>query len=82
MVPREVGPVTAAVDRLVARGRAAEVVRALGPRTLLVLDNAQWLDVQSAELLAFALRQAPAGLRVVAVERTHRVPVRAAAGVR
>ncbi|WNV84127.1 AAA family ATPase [Umezawaea sp. Da 62-37] len=79
VVPHEVGPITAGVDRLVARGRAAELVRALGPRTLLVLDNAQWLDAESAELLAFALRQAPAGLRVVAVERAHRTPVRAAA---
>ena len=76
---RDVGPITADVDRLVARGRAAEVVRALPPGALLVVENAQWLDVESAELLAFALRQAPPALRVIAVERTHQVPGRAAA---
>ncbi|MBM7773937.1 DNA-binding CsgD family transcriptional regulator [Actinokineospora baliensis] len=63
-------------DGLSGRALAVETVRALAG--LLVVDNAQWLDPVSAELIGFAIRHAP-GLRVVVAERANRRPARGVA---
>ncbi|SER27833.1 regulatory protein, luxR family [Actinokineospora terrae] len=65
-----------AADGLPGRTIAVETVRALSG--VLVVDNAQWLDQVSAELIGFAIRHAER-LRVIVAERTHRRPVRGVA---
>ncbi|KQV15380.1 MULTISPECIES: LuxR family transcriptional regulator [unclassified Kitasatospora] len=60
-------------DRVALRLAMVEVLRALaatGP-VLLVVDNAHWLDQESADLLRFALRLAPPSLRVLLAESLH-----------
>ncbi|MCP2272546.1 DNA-binding transcriptional regulator, CsgD family [Actinokineospora diospyrosa] len=69
-------PCLPAGDGLKGRALAVETMRALSG--LLVVDNAQWLDQVSAELIGFAIRHAPE-LRVVVAERANRRPVRGVA---
>ncbi|UQW99727.1 ATP-binding protein [Streptomyces sp. RerS4] len=57
-------------DHVALRLAVGEVLRTLaepGP-VLLVLDNAQWLDAESTDLLRFALRLTPPRVRVLAAE--------------
>ncbi|WP_327167428.1 LuxR family transcriptional regulator [Streptomyces subrutilus] len=57
-------------DHVALRLAVVEVLRELAARApvLLVVDNAQWLDAESTDLLRFALRLTPAGVRALAVE--------------
>ncbi|MEV6398637.1 ATP-binding protein, partial [Streptomyces sp. NPDC051907] len=57
-------------DRIALRLALVEILRALAATdpVLLVVDNAQWLDDESADLFRFALRLAPPGVRVLASE--------------
>ncbi|WP_107417207.1 helix-turn-helix transcriptional regulator [Streptomyces sp. CB00455] len=57
-------------DHIALRLAVAEVLRTLAARhpVLLVLDNAQWLDAESTDLLRFALRLTPPRVRVLAAE--------------
>ncbi|WP_020666662.1 helix-turn-helix transcriptional regulator [Amycolatopsis nigrescens] len=60
---------TAAPDGLALRLGVLSLLRAAAP-VLLVLDDAQWLDGQTARLLSFAVtRLPPPGLRLLAAER-------------
>ncbi|MGW2436256.1 AAA family ATPase [Streptomyces goshikiensis] len=58
-------------DHVALRLALVEVLRTLAARTpvLIVLDNAQWLDAESADLLRFALRLTPPRVRVLVAER-------------
>ncbi|MGH3746734.1 MAG: AAA family ATPase [Micromonosporaceae bacterium] len=59
-------------DQLAVRLAVLELLRALAAerRILIVLDDVQWVDQPSAELLAFAARRLPASrVRVLAAER-------------
>lgn len=60
-------------DRVALRLAMVEVLRALAATdpVLLVVDNAHWLDQESADLLRFALRLAPPRLRVLLAESLH-----------
>ncbi|WP_219671951.1 ATP-binding protein, partial [Streptomyces bambusae] len=57
-------------DHVALRLALVEVLRALAvPAPLLiVLDNAQWLDAESTDLLRFALRLTPPGVRLLVAE--------------
>jgi DNA-binding CsgD family transcriptional regulator/tetratricopeptide (TPR) repeat protein len=69
---RRGGPVRAGATALTRR-RAMPALLAACARhrpVLLVLDDAQWLDAESAELIGFAMRRRPGPLvRVIAAER-------------
>lgn len=59
-------------DQLAVRLAVLELFRALSAerRLLIVLDDVQWVDQPSAELLAFAARRAPAArVRMLAAQR-------------
>ncbi|MEU8773632.1 LuxR family transcriptional regulator [Streptomyces sp. NPDC048606] len=69
---READAPDSAPDLVALRLAVGEVLRTLaepGP-VLLVLDNAQWLDAESTDLLRFALRLTPPRVRVLAAECT------------
>ncbi|WP_234330564.1 helix-turn-helix transcriptional regulator [Streptomyces acidiscabies] len=56
--------------RLAVRVAVLEVLRGLAGPVLLVVDGVQWLDAESAEVLAFVVRRVGGlDLRVVAAER-------------
>ncbi|MHC0429756.1 helix-turn-helix transcriptional regulator [Streptomyces sp. O3] len=86
---REAEAPDAALDPIALRLGIARVLRNLAARgtVLLVIDDAQLIDAQSADLLRFALQLAPPELRVLAVEPpascapTPRPPVERAAPV-
>ncbi|GLZ36997.1 LuxR family transcriptional regulator [Actinokineospora sp. NBRC 105648] len=68
------------VDPLALRLAVVDLVRALAARepVLLVVDDAQWLDPASAQVLAFAARRlAGHPVRVLVAERTDGAPERA-----
>ncbi|TGA83285.1 ATP-binding protein, partial [Streptomyces palmae] len=60
-------------DPLALRLAVAGVLRGLSTPApaLLIVDNAHWLDAESATVLRFALNLAPAPLRVILVEQLH-----------
>ncbi|WP_412542385.1 AAA family ATPase [Longispora sp. K20-0274] len=69
----------ARVDPLAVRLAVVELLRYLTSRrgVLLVLDDVQWLDQASYDVLAFAARRLTGGrLRVLAAERTEGPPTR------
>ncbi|GIG59520.1 transcriptional regulator [Longispora fulva] len=69
------------VDPLAVRLAVVELLRYLTTRrgVLLVLDDVQWLDQASLDVLAFAARRLTGGrLRVLAAERTESGPTRTA----
>ncbi|MEV6524361.1 AAA family ATPase [Longispora sp. NPDC051575] len=69
------------VDPLAVRLAVVELLRYLTTRrgVLLVLDDAQWIDQASFDVLAFAARRLTGGrLRVLAAERTTGPPARTA----
>ncbi|WP_185921986.1 AAA family ATPase [Streptomyces sp. WAC06614] len=57
-------------DHVALRLAVAEVLRTLAASApvLIVLDNAQWLDAESTDLLRFALRLTPPGVRLLVAE--------------
>ncbi|MFB7462187.1 AAA family ATPase [Streptomyces sp. NPDC056224] len=57
-------------DHVALRLAVVEVLRTLAARhpVLLVLDNAQWLDAESTDLLRFALRLTPPRVQVLVAE--------------
>ncbi|MBT2508414.1 helix-turn-helix domain-containing protein [Streptomyces sp. ISL-98] len=57
-------------DRIALRLAIVEVLRALAAvdPVLLVVDNAQWLDGESVDLLRFALRLTPPQVRILVAE--------------
>ncbi|MGP3683795.1 AAA family ATPase [Streptomyces sp. IBSNAI002] len=67
---RETDAPRAGRDHVALRLAVVEVLRALAARhpVLLVLDNAQWLDAESTDLLRFALRLTPPRVRVLVAE--------------
>ncbi|WP_308369217.1 MULTISPECIES: LuxR family transcriptional regulator [unclassified Streptomyces] len=67
---RETDEPRAGRDHVALRLALVEVLRTLAARTpvLLVLDNAQWLDAESTDLLRFALRLTPPRVRVLVAE--------------
>ncbi|MGW7319883.1 AAA family ATPase [Streptomyces sp. NPDC054865] len=70
---RETDAPRAGRDHVALRLALVEVLRTLaaaGP-VLLVLDNAQWLDAETTDLLRFALRLTPPRVRVLAAECVH-----------
>lgn len=70
LLRRETDEPGAGRDHVALRLAVVEVLRTLaapGP-VLLVLDNAQWLDDESTDLLRFALRLTPPGVRVLVAE--------------
>ncbi|GAA2382416.1 LuxR family transcriptional regulator [Streptomyces glaucosporus] len=76
---RETEPPGTGPDLVALRLAVAQVLRVLaaaGP-VLVVVDNAQWLDPDSAALLRFALHKAPPGVRALAAERQHTSPLHA-----
>ncbi|MFD5416804.1 AAA family ATPase [Streptomyces sp. NPDC127069] len=71
LLRREADAPRAGRDHVALRLALAEVLRTLaapGP-VLLLLDNAQWLDADSTDLLRFALRLTPPRVRVLVAER-------------
>ncbi|MEU3403231.1 AAA family ATPase [Streptomyces sp. NPDC006670] len=71
LLRREADAPRAGRDHVALRLALAEVLRTLaapGPLLLLV-DNAQWLDAESADLLRYALRLTPPRVRVLVAER-------------
>ncbi|MEU6866827.1 LuxR family transcriptional regulator [Streptomyces sp. NPDC046876] len=70
LLRREADAPRAGRDHLALRLAVVEVLRTLAARTplLLVLDNAQWLDAESTDLLGFALRLTPPRVRVLVAE--------------
>ncbi|MFG2998629.1 AAA family ATPase [Streptomyces sp. NPDC048340] len=70
LLRRETDAPRAGRDHVALRLAVVEVLRALAARSpvLLVLDNAQWLDAESTDLLRFALRLTPPGVRVLVAE--------------
>ncbi|MEU3778939.1 ATP-binding protein, partial [Streptomyces sp. NPDC032472] len=70
LLRREADAPRAGRDHLALRLAVVEVLRTLAARTplLLVLDNAQWLDAESTDLLRFALRLTPPRVRVLVAE--------------
>ncbi|MFD7627337.1 AAA family ATPase [Streptomyces sp. NPDC059851] len=71
LLRRETDTPRAGRDHVALRLAVVEVLRTLAERSpvLLVLDNAQWLDTESTDLLRFALRLTPPGVRVLVAER-------------
>ncbi|MER5774235.1 LuxR family transcriptional regulator [Streptomyces sp. NPDC002039] len=70
LLRRETDEPGAGRDHVALRLAVVEILRTLaapGP-VLLVLDNAQWLDDESTDLLRFALRLTPPGVRVLVAE--------------
>ncbi|MGW0391316.1 AAA family ATPase [Streptomyces sp. NPDC003042] len=70
LLRREADTPGAGRDHVALRLALVEVLRTLatpGP-VLLVLDNAQWLDAESTDLLRFALRLTPPHVRVLVAE--------------
>ncbi|MCY0925473.1 AAA family ATPase, partial [Streptomyces sp. H27-H1] len=67
---RETDAPRAGRDHVALRLAVVEVLRTLAARgpVLLALDNAQWLDAESIDLLRFALRLTPPRVRVLAAE--------------
>ncbi|MET9962900.1 LuxR family transcriptional regulator [Streptomyces sp. NPDC006326] len=67
---RETDAPRAGRDHVALRLAVVEVLRTLAAQrpVLLALDNAQWLDAESADLLRFALRLTPPGVRVLVAE--------------
>ncbi|MFF4319044.1 AAA family ATPase [Streptomyces sp. NPDC001568] len=73
LLRRETDAPGAGRDHVALRLALVEVLRTLaasGP-VLLVLDNAQWLDAETTDLLRFALRLTPPRVRVLAAECVH-----------
>ncbi|MEU9028878.1 LuxR family transcriptional regulator [Streptomyces sp. NPDC048383] len=73
LLRRETVATGAGRDHVALRLALVEVLRTLaasGP-VLLVLDNAQWLDAETTDLLRFALRLTPPRVRVLAAECVH-----------
>ncbi|MEU2391160.1 LuxR family transcriptional regulator [Streptomyces sp. NPDC007369] len=70
LLRRETDTPRAGRDHVALRLAVVEVLRALAERSpvLLVLDNAQWLDTESTDLLRFALRLTPPEVRVLVAE--------------
>ncbi|MFF5445687.1 AAA family ATPase [Streptomyces sp. NPDC012888] len=71
LLRREADAPRAGRDHVALRLALVEVLRALATTepVLVVLDNAQWLDPESADLLRFALRLTPPEVRLLAAER-------------
>ncbi|WP_246042611.1 helix-turn-helix transcriptional regulator [Streptomyces globosus] len=67
---RETDTPRAGRDHVALRLAVVEVLRTLAARSpvLLVVDNAQWLDPESTDLLRFALRLTPPRVRVLVAE--------------
>ncbi|WP_405982301.1 AAA family ATPase [Streptomyces sp. NBC_00158] len=77
LLRREADAPRAGRDHVALRLAVVEVLRSLaapGP-VLLVLDNAQWLDPESTDLLRFVLRLTPPHVRVLAAECVQADPV-------
>ncbi|MET9882003.1 LuxR family transcriptional regulator [Streptomyces sp. NPDC006430] len=70
LLRREADAPRAGRDHVALRLAVVEVLRTLAARSpvLLVLDNAQWLDAESTDLLRFALRLTPPRVRVLVAE--------------
>ncbi|MET8293551.1 LuxR family transcriptional regulator [Streptomyces sp. NPDC005180] len=71
LLRRETDAPHAGRDHIALRLALAEILRTLaapGP-VLLLIDNAQWLDAESTDLLRFALRLTPPRVRVLVAER-------------
>ncbi|MFJ4776836.1 AAA family ATPase [Streptomyces sp. NPDC088762] len=70
LLRRETDAPRAGRDHVALRLAVVEVLRTLAVRhpVLLVLDNAQWLDAESTDLLRFALRLTPPRVRVLVAE--------------
>ncbi|MGW5344408.1 AAA family ATPase, partial [Streptomyces sp. NPDC004050] len=70
LLRREADTPRAGRDHVALRLAVVEVLRTLAERSpvLLVLDNAQWLDPETVDLLRFALRLTPPGVRVLVAE--------------
>ncbi|MFG2874502.1 AAA family ATPase [Streptomyces sp. NPDC048337] len=70
LLRREADAPRAGRDHVALRLAVVEVLRTLAARhpVLLVLDNAQWLDAESTDLLRFALRLTPPRVRVLVAE--------------
>ncbi|MFE9928059.1 AAA family ATPase [Streptomyces sp. NPDC005533] len=70
LLRREADAPRAGRDHIALRLAVVEVLRTLAARqpVLLVLDNAQWLDAESTDLLRFALRLTPPRVRVLVAE--------------
>ncbi|MFJ3925351.1 AAA family ATPase [Streptomyces sp. NPDC090022] len=70
LLRREADAPVAGRDHVALRLAVVEVLRTLAARSpvLIVLDNAQWLDSESADLLRFAFRLTPPGVRVLVAE--------------
>ncbi|MCX4803745.1 LuxR family transcriptional regulator [Streptomyces sp. NBC_01214] len=70
LLRREADAPRAGRDHIALRLAVVEVLRTLADRdpVLLVLDNAQWLDAESTDLLRFALRLTPPRVRVLVAE--------------
>ncbi|MCX4524212.1 MULTISPECIES: LuxR family transcriptional regulator [unclassified Streptomyces] len=70
LLRREADEPRAGRDHVAPRLALVEVLRTLAARTpvLIVLDNAQWLDAESTDLLRFALRLTPPRVRVLVAE--------------
>ncbi|MFI5619810.1 AAA family ATPase [Streptomyces sp. NPDC051567] len=70
LLRRETDAPRAGRDHVALRLAVTEVLRTLAVRrpVLLVLDNAQWLDAETAALLRFALRLTPPRVRVLVAE--------------
>ncbi|MFD7257689.1 AAA family ATPase [Streptomyces sp. NPDC059874] len=68
---RETEAPRAGRDHVALRLAVVEVLRTLAARhpVLLVLDNAQWMDAESTDLLRFALRLTPTHVRVLVAQR-------------
>ncbi|MFD3699116.1 AAA family ATPase [Streptomyces sp. NPDC058646] len=70
LLRREADAPRAGRDHVALRLAVVEVLRTLSGRqpVLLVLDNAQWFDAESTDLLRFALRLTPPRVRVLVAE--------------
>lgn len=70
---RQVPPPDGGRDPIALRMAVAGLLRSLSAAApaLLVVDNAHWLDPESAAVLRFALHLAPPKLRVILVEQLH-----------
>ncbi|AWZ17856.1 helix-turn-helix transcriptional regulator [Streptomyces sp. ICC1] len=70
LLRRETDAPRAGRDHVALRLAVVEVLRTLAARgpVLLALDNAQWLDAESTDLLRFALRLTPPHVRVLVAE--------------
>ncbi|MEU6892546.1 LuxR family transcriptional regulator [Streptomyces sp. NPDC046557] len=70
LLRRETDTPGAGRDHVALRLAVVEVLRTLATRNpvLLVVDNAQWLDAESTDLLRFALRLTPPRVRVLVAE--------------